>query len=256
MMTTEIVAQPVQLTGIEIRQDVEGRYCLNDLHRAAGAESRHQPGKWLETQSASELVTECEKLAITGIPVISAKQGLGTFVIKDLVYAYAMWVSPAFHLQVIRTFDAVQQKVTTFAIPQQKAAAILEAELHLSALLGIPLHLAQLEAIKTVHRETGLDYRPLLALAPAQNNVAPEDVMLEPADLAKRLNIKDGATVNKWLAECGLQRKEGASWVATETGQSHSMQHQWSTTFKSGYNLKWSLAYIRSLLPKDWPALT
>lgn len=93
---------------ISIRQDAEGRYCLNDLHRAAGGESRHQPGKWLENPQIQDLVAELEK---TATAVIFAKQGLGTFVVKELVYGYAMWISPAFHLKVIRAYDASMTRI-------------------------------------------------------------------------------------------------------------------------------------------------
>lgn len=137
--------------------------------------------------------------------------------------------------------------------PRQAAAAVLENELNVAALLGVPLHVAQLEAVKTVSRETGVDYRHLLALAPAQSTVAPDDVMLEPSDIATRFGIKDGASVNTWLEQCGLQTKEGKTWVATERGKPYCAIHQWSTMFKSGYNLKWSAACIRSLLPANWP---
>jgi anti-repressor protein len=74
-----------------IRQDAEGRYCLNDLHRAAGGEKRHQPSDWLRLDQTKELVAEVD---IPGNPGIWSKQGLGTFVAKELVYAYAMWISP------------------------------------------------------------------------------------------------------------------------------------------------------------------
>jgi len=92
------------ISDISIRQDAEGRYCLNDLHRAAGGEQRHRPKYWLKNQQTVELVNEIEK---GGIPPIQLKQQLGTFVCKELVYAYAMWISPAFHLKVIRAYDAL-----------------------------------------------------------------------------------------------------------------------------------------------------
>ena len=68
--------------------DAEGRYCLNDLHRAAEGEKRCGPAYWLANQQTKDLKEEVSmEVSITGIPAIESKQGLGTHVAKELVYA-------------------------------------------------------------------------------------------------------------------------------------------------------------------------
>ena len=109
-----------------IRQDAEGRYCLNDLHRASGAESKHQPAFWLRNAQTRALIEEIGNSAnLQSSPVASIEgAGGGTYVAKELVYAYAMWISAAFHLKVIRAYDALVAQPATLAIPQTLPEAL------------------------------------------------------------------------------------------------------------------------------------
>ncbi|WP_243845224.1 KilA-N domain-containing protein [Pseudomonas syringae group genomosp. 3] len=105
------VSAPIVMSGVKIRQDEEGRYSLNDLEKAAKADGVNKdirPNEWLELKSAIEL----EEFLITENPAfkpVVSKVGRygGTYASRDLIYSYAMWISPAFHLHVIRTFDAL-----------------------------------------------------------------------------------------------------------------------------------------------------
>lgn len=96
------------IDGVSVRQDFDGRFCLNDLHRAAGGEDRHSPNRWYRSGMATELISELTPdLAFAPVEVIRGGSNPGTYVCKELVYAYAMWISAAFNLKVIRTFDAI-----------------------------------------------------------------------------------------------------------------------------------------------------
>lgn len=127
--------QLIAIDGVAVRQDTNGRYCLNDLHRAAGGENRHRPKYWLENEQTRAII---EELAKGGIPPLEQNQPVmvinggnqqGTYVCKELVYSYAMWISPAFNLKVIRTFDAavVGQPVSQTADRIQAGILLLES---------------------------------------------------------------------------------------------------------------------------------
>lgn len=122
------------IANVQIRQDDDGRYCLNDFHKAAGANGKDAPSHWLKTQQSKELAQE---LSDAGIPVSVIKGGLmqGTYVCKELVYAYAMWISAKFHLEVIRAYD----RLATDGVAVHKDAAedLLENPMkYIEALMG------------------------------------------------------------------------------------------------------------------------
>ena len=122
--------QPLVIGEFSIRQDEDGRYCLNDLHKASGGEDRHKPKYWTGLIQTKELVQEVCKGGITPldekqvITTIHGGNNRGTFAAKELVYSYAMWISAKFHLMVIRAYDAMvmQTKINTRQVitPEQK----------------------------------------------------------------------------------------------------------------------------------------
>ena len=108
-----------------IRQDSEGRFCLNDLHRAAGGHSKDRPSKWLDAETTRNLIKEldAEKPASEknqALRIVKGGNGpQGTYACRELVYAYAMWISAKFHLAVIRAFDAMQMQRLRQAVLHQ-----------------------------------------------------------------------------------------------------------------------------------------
>ena len=111
------------ITDTEIRQDNEGRFCLNDLHKASGGEEKHSPNRFTRTESYKSLINEITPdLAYS--PAESKPQ-IGTYVCKELVYAYAMWISPAFHLKVIRAYDKAVNPMAALNDPSAMRTLLL-----------------------------------------------------------------------------------------------------------------------------------
>lgn len=136
--------QTLTISSREIRQ-IDGYFSLNDLHRASGGEERHKPKRFVRLEQTQELISEIEQAPDLALGVMNQKQdsllensqrpdmvfgnddqdfqgssavhayhggaNRGTYSCKEIVYAYAMWISPKFHLHVIRAFDAMYQAV-------------------------------------------------------------------------------------------------------------------------------------------------
>ena len=116
--------QNLIISNTTIRQDAEGRFCLNDFHLASGGAKKNGPSYWLANKQTQAIIDELSK---AGIPVIESKQQVGTFAVKELIYAYAMWISPSFHVQVIRTFDSVATGSTQVPVVKNPALQMVIA---------------------------------------------------------------------------------------------------------------------------------
>ncbi len=123
--------------------EVNGLYSLNDLHKASGSDDKHRPTFFLRNQETQALITAIEQDGSIAYNTINGGHHRGTYVCRELVYRYAMWISAQFSLMVIRAFDRMTKGETipclakpTNTITSQDAANIK----HLVHLCGTPLH--------------------------------------------------------------------------------------------------------------------
>lgn len=200
------------IANTQIRQDVAGRYCLNDLHQASGGAKRHQPSDWLRLKQTQELVAEVKnypeglrEFPEAPIDTVNDGFGNGTYAIKELVYAYAMWISAAFHLHVIRAYDALVTGQGTEPepppmplAPQHRADVLVSASRSFAALArtGRTLRMGHARALAAANaatlRATGVDLIAELDAA---------DLLMDagPAALGHDGSGADLAKVSAWL---------------------------------------------------------
>ncbi len=152
----------VSVANISIRQFGD-LYSLNDLHKASGGQDKHSPRRWLQNKQTADLIAEIE---IDGIPSIQKKQGLGTFVSKELVVHYGMWISPAFSLKVIRAFLDTQEDVS--------GSPKLETQTTIDERRGL------VGAVKLLVARCGIDYSAAYRMVHQRFGVAHIDQIAAP----------------------------------------------------------------------------
>lgn len=196
-----------------IHQDAEGRFSLNDLHAASGGNPTHRPGEFLRLQQTQDLIAEIET---AGIPAVRSKEGRGggTFAGKELVYAYAMWISPKFHLQVIRTFDEVATGKVGAGRTALHPPRLFPDYFKVARLIGCDRNAAAISANQAVLQKTGENV--LALLGQTHMEAEKQEVHFNVSDLVDGIS---GQRMNKMLAAAGLQTREGEQWVPTTDGK-------------------------------------
>lgn len=94
-------------------------YSLNDLHKASGNAEKHRPSLFVRLDTTQDLISEIQKEVKSTDLIFKTTGGRGmrgTYACEELVIAYAMWISPKFHLIVLRAFLAMHRNQ-----PQQLA---------------------------------------------------------------------------------------------------------------------------------------
>lgn len=139
MATTHALAHSITVGGTTINQDQNGRYCLNDLHRAAMAQGKatesHRPGNFLKSAGVEAFVGALDTAtnrAVSGIPSVETKEGRngGTYAVELVVMRYAAWIDPEFEVKVYQTFQAVaHDRLADFQERQKAEQARKESRL-------------------------------------------------------------------------------------------------------------------------------
>ena len=124
------------IEGNAIRRDGEGRYSLNDLHKAAIAAGKanesQRPGNFLKADSVQAFIAayEAEAGSATKIALVKTINGgvaRGTYADELIAIRYAAWIDPSFEVKVYRTFQAAAQQSTDWMRIRHSASATNKA---------------------------------------------------------------------------------------------------------------------------------
>ena len=96
------------LNETEIKIDDFGRYSLTDLWKASGLGKEKKPVHFLKNGKTIELVEFLRVENSTFEPAVTTKGRYhgGTWGVRQLVYAYAMWVDVSFLVRVVDVFHS------------------------------------------------------------------------------------------------------------------------------------------------------
>ena len=94
-----------------IRIDAEGRFCLNDIHKAAMANGKatesQRPGSFFQSESVQSFIEAVDENAtIVAVKKTQGRNG-GTYATELVALRYAGWISPKVEVEVYRTFQKV-----------------------------------------------------------------------------------------------------------------------------------------------------
>ena len=199
---------PLIIAEVTIRQDQDGRYCLNDLHKAAGNEPKHAPAQFFRNEQAVQLIAALDTdMQNCTSPVNAIKGGSqqGTYAVKELVYAYAMWISPVFNLHVIRAYDAVATKPAPISPALLTRMQLIELAMQAEQEL-------QDEKAKTALLEASVT--TLEPKAQALDAISSAEGSYCLTDAAKNLQIQP-KKLNEWLSQNRwIFRRSGGNWTA------------------------------------------
>lgn len=161
------MTHPIVISNVAIHQDAEGRYSLNDLHKAAGGNPKHAPAQWMRLEQVDELIEAILNVQICTIKPVESRKGRygGTYVCKELVYAYATWISAEFFLTVIRAYD----ELVSGRIEQSAPKTTVDERTPLRDAVNMLVskkHLMYDEAYMLVHQRFNVD--SITELAPEQ----------------------------------------------------------------------------------------
>ena len=138
-----------QLTILEKQiLQIDNLYNLNLVHQANGELRKHQPSNFLRLDTTQELIAEIESDGQTqAVKVYRGSQG-GTYVCEELVLSYAMWISPKFHLIVLRAFLAMHKSESQNANQIQPLALPMVTDDFKQAMIKILNYASQYEVFQ------------------------------------------------------------------------------------------------------------